>query len=151
MSKGNLSRRSFLTAGATGFAGLSLADLLQAEAASGIGSSQKAVINIHLDGGPSQLDLIDLKPQAPAEIRGEFRPIATRLPGFQICELMPKVASIADRFAFIRSLVGSAGAHSTTTCSADPSVKLLLRHTPRRGSHCRTGSALSCGRRGENP
>src|SRR5262249_38296897 len=110
-------RRAF-RAGALGFAGLTLADLLRAEAASGIRSSTKAIINIHLDGGPPQMDTIDLKPNAPAEIRGEFKPIATKLPGFQICELMPKVASIADKFAFIRSLVGSAGAPHPFLCPA---------------------------------
>src|SRR5436190_19167357 len=100
-----LNRREFLTAGAVGFAGLTLADLLRAEASAGIKSSTKAIINIHLDGGPPQMDTIDPKPNAPVEIRGEFRPIATRLPGVQVCELLPKVASIADKFAFIRSLV----------------------------------------------
>ena len=73
-------RRSFLTAGAIG-GGLSLVKLLRAEAAAGIGKSHKAVINIHLDGGPPQMDMIDPKPDAPAELRGEFRPISTRVPG----------------------------------------------------------------------
>jgi hypothetical protein len=113
-----ISRRRFLTAGAMGLGGLTLADLLRAEAASGIRSSSKAVINIHLDGGPPHMDMIDLKPEAPVEIRGEFRPIATRVPGIQIGELMPRVASIADKFAFIRSLVGSAGAHDAFQCQS---------------------------------
>src|SRR5688572_7870450 len=104
-----LNRREFLAAGALG--GLTLAGLLRAEAASGIRSSTKSVINIHLDGGPPHMDTIDLKPDAPVEVRGEFKPIRTRLPDFQVCELMPKLAGLADRFAFIRSLVGSAGAH----------------------------------------
>lgn len=111
-------RRSFLRAGAMGFAGLTLADLLRAEAAAGTGSSQKAVINIHLDGGPPQLDTIDLKPEAPVEIRGEFSPISTQIPGLQISELMPRVASIADRFAFIRTLTDSAGAHDAFQCQS---------------------------------
>jgi hypothetical protein len=110
-------RRDFL-AGALGFAGLTLADLLRAEAASGIRSSTKAIINIHLDGGPPQMDTIDLKPDAPVEIRGEFKPIATKLPGIQVCELMPKLAALADKFAFIRSLVGSAGAHDAFQCQS---------------------------------
>jgi len=82
------------------------------------GSSTKAVINIHLDGGPPQMDTIDPKPDAPPEIRGEFAPIATVLPGFQVTELMPKVAGLADRFAFIRSLVGSAGRHDAFQCQS---------------------------------
>ena len=107
-----ITRRTFLTAGALGFGGLTLANLLRAEAAAGIGSSNKAIINLHLDGGPPQMDMIDLKPLAPSEIRGEFLPISTKVPGFEISELLPKLASVADKFAFIRSLVGSAGAHN---------------------------------------
>ncbi|MEI7687717.1 MAG: DUF1501 domain-containing protein, partial [Planctomycetota bacterium] len=113
-----IDRRQFLTAGAMGAGGLALVDLLRAEAAAGIESSNKAVINIHLDGGPPHQDMIDLKPDAPVEIRGEFRPIATRITGLQIGELMPKVAGIADKFAFIRSLVGSAGAHDAFQCQS---------------------------------
>ena len=62
--------------------------------------------------------MIDLKPDAPAEVRGEFKPIATKVPGLRIGELMPKVAGIADKFAFIRSLVGSAGAHDAFQCQS---------------------------------
>lgn len=113
-----ITRRGCLIAGSFGFAGLALADLLRAEAAAGSGTSMKAVINVHLDGGPPQMDLFDLKPQAPVEIRGEFSPIATRIPGFQVCELMPKLASMADKFVFIRSLVGSAGAHNAFQCQS---------------------------------
>lgn len=120
-----LTRRHFLTAGALGLGGLTLADLLRAEAASGIRSSNKSVINIHLDGGPPQMDTIDLKPDAPIEIRGEFKPIATKVVGFQISEMMPKVATIADKFAFIRSLVGSAGAHDAFQCQSGFAAKDL--------------------------
>jgi hypothetical protein len=120
-----ISRRQFLAAGAMGLGGLTLADLLRAEAAAGIRSSSKAIINIHLDGGPPHLDMIDLKPDAPAEVRGEFKPIATKVPGLQVGELMPKLAGIADRFAFVRSLVGSAGAHDAFQCqSGFPSADL---------------------------
>jgi hypothetical protein len=120
-----VSRRSFLIAGAAGIGGLTLANLLRAEHAAGIGSSNKAVINVHLDGGPPQMDTIDLKPEAPVEIRGEFSPIATTLPGVQISELMPKVASIADRFVFLRSLVGSAGRHDAFQCQSGFSLQDL--------------------------
>ncbi len=113
-----ISRRQFLTAGALGLGGLTLADLLRAEAAAGKGTTSKSIINIHLDGGPPHLDMIDPKPDAPAEIRGEFKPIATKVPGLRISELMPKVASIADKIAFIRSLVGSAGAHDAFQCQS---------------------------------
>jgi hypothetical protein len=113
-----LTRRHFLTAGALGLGGLTLADVLRAEAAAGKGTTGKSIINIHLDGGPPHLDTIDPKPDAPAEVRGEFRPIATTVPGLRLSELMPKVASLADRFAFLRSLVGSAGAHDAFQCQS---------------------------------
>ena len=109
-------RRHALVAGAIGLG--TLADLLRADAKGGVKSSVKSIINIHLDGGPPQHDTIDPKPDAPAEIRGEFRPIATKIPGFHISELMPKIAGIADKFAFIRSLVGSAGAHDAFQCQS---------------------------------
>src|SRR5204863_7750091 len=67
----------------------------------------------------------DLKPDAPVEVRGEFKPIATKVPGLQVCELLPKLASIADRFAFIRSLVGSAGAHDAFQCQSGFAAKDL--------------------------
>src|SRR5437764_6302700 len=111
-------RRDVLIAGATGLAGLTLADVLRAEAAAGVRSSVKSIINVHLDGGPPQHDTIDPKPDAPEEVRGEFRPIATRVPGLRVSELMPKVAGIADRLAFVRSLVGSAGAHDAFQCQS---------------------------------
>ena len=99
--------------------GLSLAQLLgiEAEAATGRpGKSHKAVINIYLPGGPSHLDMFDLKPEAPAEIRGEFRPISTNVPGIQICELFPRLAKMADKFAIVRSLADSDGAHDCYQC-----------------------------------
>ena len=111
------SRRAFLQAG-IGVGALSLADLLRAEAQSGIGASQKAVINIHLDGGPPHQDMIDLKPEAPVEIRGEFQPIATNVSGISISELLPRLATIADKLVFVRSLVGSAGAHDAFQCQS---------------------------------
>ena len=70
-----------------------------------------------LPGGPTHLDTFDLKPDAPAEIRGEFRPIATNVPGIDICELMPRLARMADKLAIIRSLVGFRDDHNTHWCS----------------------------------
>jgi hypothetical protein len=119
------SRREFLTAGAIAVGGWTLADLLRAEAAAGIKASEKAVLIIHLDGGPPQMDMIDLKPDAPVEIRGEFKPIATKVAGLQLCELMPKVAGIADKFAFIRTLTDSAGAHDAFQCQSGYPAKDL--------------------------
>jgi hypothetical protein len=105
------SRREFLKIGALGIGGLTLADLLRAEAAAGISSSEKGLINIHLPGGPSHQDMFDLKPEAPTEFRGEFNPIATNVPGLDICEHLPQLAVMADKFAVVRSLVGSNSGH----------------------------------------
>ncbi|MBY0456551.1 MAG: DUF1501 domain-containing protein, partial [Gemmataceae bacterium] len=100
-----LNRRDFLTAGGTLFGGcLALPTLLAAEAKSGIKTSHKSVINIYLPGGPPHLDMWDLKPDAPAEVRGEFNPIQTSVTGVQICELFPKIAQMMDKFVVIRSL-----------------------------------------------
>jgi hypothetical protein len=111
-----LSRRSFLQVGGLALGGLSLPQLLRAEAQSGIRPSQKSIIMIFLSGGPPHQDMVDLKPDAPAEIRGEFKPIATSVPGIQICELLPGMAKMMDRLAIIRSVVGSEGAHSAYQC-----------------------------------
>lgn len=113
-----VTRRSFLSAGAMGIAGVTLADVLRGESGEGPNSSTKSIINVHLDGGPPQMDTIDLKPNAPSEIRGEFLPINTSVTGIQISEMLPKLASIAERFTFIRSLVGSAGRHDGFQCQS---------------------------------
>jgi hypothetical protein len=107
-----LSRRNFLQVGALGIGGLTLADLLRLEAAAGIKSSNKALINIHLGGGPSHQDMFDLKPEAPREFRGEFNPIKTNVDGLEICEHFPNLARMADKFAVLRSLVGMIDDHS---------------------------------------
>ncbi len=88
-----VTRRNFLKIGGLAMGGASLPELLRAEAVSGRRSSHKAVIMIFLSGGPPHQDLIDLKPEAPVEIRGEFSPIATNVPGIEICELLPRMAS----------------------------------------------------------
>jgi hypothetical protein len=111
-----VSRRNFLKIGALGVAGLSLPNLLRAEAAAGIQKSHKAVIMIFLPGGPSHQDMLDLKPDAPSEIRGEFKPIKTNVTGMEICELMPLLAKRADKFAVIRSMVGCSGDHDAFQC-----------------------------------
>jgi hypothetical protein len=101
-----LSRRDFLRIGALGLGGLTLADLLRLRAQGNVRSesTHKAVIMVYLPGGPSHIDMYDLKPDAPAEYRGEFRPIRTNVPGIDICELMPQQAKIADKFAILRGL-----------------------------------------------
>src|SRR6185295_9138597 len=110
-----LPRRNFLKIGALGLGGLGLSDLLRADAKDGRKNASKALINVHLSGGPSHQDMWDLKPEAPFEVRGEFRPIPTNVPGMDICELFPKLAKMADKFAIIRGLVGSVDEHSYST------------------------------------
>ena len=110
-----ISRRAFMQIGGLGFGGLTLPQLLQAESKSG-GSSQKSVIMVLLPGGPSHLDMFDLKPDAPANIRGEFQPIRTNVPGIEICELMPRLARMADKLVPIRSLVGAPDDHNVHWC-----------------------------------
>lgn len=109
-------RRSFLQIGGLAMGGLSLPQLLAAEAQAGESSSHKAVIMIFLAGGPPHQDMLDLKPSAPVEVRGEFEPIETSVPGIQISELMPRVAGMMDRFAIIRSLTGAEGRHDAFEC-----------------------------------
>ena len=101
-------RREFLSVGAAGIGGLTLAGLLRAdERPDGIaGWQKKSIINVYLGGGPSHLDTFDLKPDAPQEFRGEFRPIETNVAGIQICELLPELARRMDQLAIIRSLTG---------------------------------------------
>lgn len=111
-----LSRRNFLTIGGMAMGGVALPQVLKAEASSGSGSSHKAIINIYLPGGPSHLDLWDLKPEAPAEIRGDFRPISTNVPGIEICELFPRMAQMMDKFIPIRSISDADGRHDGYQC-----------------------------------
>jgi hypothetical protein len=100
-----LSRRTLLRVGSLAMGSLSLGDYLRARAAAGIAAApDTAVIHVFMGGGPSHIDLYDLKPDAPAEIRGEFRPIATALGGVQIGELMPHLARSMNRVALVRSV-----------------------------------------------
>jgi Protein of unknown function (DUF1501) len=97
-------RRDFLRIGALGAGGLALPDLLRLQAKAAQPCKVRSVIMVCLIGGPSHIDLYDMKPDAPAEIRGEFRPIRTNVPGFDICEHMPLHATMADKLALIRSV-----------------------------------------------
>ncbi|NBU42065.1 MAG: DUF1501 domain-containing protein, partial [Planctomycetia bacterium] len=114
-----IARRQFLTigglAGLGGVGGLSMPELLRAESAGGT-LQRKSVIMIFLPGGPPHQDMFDLKPDAPSEVRGEFRPIATNVPGIQMCELLPRLARITDKLAIVRSIVGATGDHYSFQC-----------------------------------
>ena len=110
-----VARRDFLKIGGMALGGLALPQLLRLEAAQG-SKSHKAIINVFLPGGPPHIDMWDLKPDAPSEIRGEYNPIKTVVPGMDICELFPKLAAMADKFALIRSLSDSDGDHTAYQC-----------------------------------
>jgi Protein of unknown function (DUF1501) len=111
-------RRSFLKIGAFAFgaAQFSLADVLRAEQSLGK-TSHKAVINVFLGGGPPHQDMWEIKTEAPSDIRGQFKPIATSVTGIQIGECFPKIAAMADRFTFIRSVVGARDRHEAVQCT----------------------------------
>jgi len=111
-----LSRREFLQAGGLAMGGLTLPQLLRAEGQAGIQNSHKSVIMIFLSGGPPHQDMFDLKMKAPAEIRGEFSPIPTNVPGIEICEHMPRLAAMMDKLAIIRSVVGAEERHAAFQC-----------------------------------
>src|SRR6478672_10976935 len=105
------SRRGFLQIGGLGLGGLCLPQLLRAEARAGVPSSPKSVILIYLVGGPPHQDMFDLKPDAPAEVAGPWKPTATNVTGIQICEAFPRIARMMDKFTVIRSLVGNQADH----------------------------------------
>jgi uncharacterized protein (DUF1501 family) len=103
-----MDRRSFMRAGMLGAMGLTMSDLLRLEAraalAGKLAKRPTSVIILYMRGGPSQLETFDMKPDAPAEFRGEFAPISTSVPGLQVCELLPMTARVMHKFSVIRSL-----------------------------------------------
>lgn len=116
-SRGSFSRRTILEAAGAGLLGLSVPRLLAAEdarreASTGATGRARSVIFLYLFGGPSQLETFDLKPDAPDAIRGPFRPIASRTPGLQICEHLPRLAQVSDRYCVVRTMSHSYNDHS---------------------------------------
>jgi hypothetical protein len=129
-------RRHLLKVGGLGLLGMSLPSLLHAgEQGRGPAARAGAVVFLHQFGGPSQVDTVDLKPDAPAEIRGEFQPIATRAPGIQVCERLPRLAEVADKFCLVRSMHHGMKNHNSATYysltgHAPPLDDIRLRDTP---------------------
>ncbi len=117
-----VSRRNFLRIGGLALGGLTLPSILRAEA-EGARRSHKAIIMIYLPGGPPHQDMFDLKMEAPSEIRGEFRPIRTNVPGIEICEHFPRLATMMDRVAVIRSMVGAIPQHDAFQCLTGHSLQ----------------------------
>jgi hypothetical protein len=132
-----ITRRNFLKIGAFG-AGLTLADMLRLRAAGITGaaakSSTKSAIMIHLGGGPSHMDMYDLKPAAPVEYRGEFKPIQTNVAGVQICEHFPLQARMWDKFAVIRSLIAGNEHSDSFTSSGYSEQENTTAHHPALGA-----------------
>src|SRR4051812_42736387 len=123
---GPISRRSFLRLGLLGLGGLSLPEILARRAGGGEAADDTSVILFWMWGGPSQLETYDLKPDAPSEYRGPFRPIPTTVPGLDLCELFPLQAKLGDKLSLIRSL------HHTMSAHNDGSIELLTGKTPTR-------------------
>ena len=106
-------RRDFLRVGSVAASGLTLANYLKLTHGGEVrqGAPAKAAIFIDLPGGPSHLDSFDPKPQAPSETRGTFQPIATNVPGIQVCEHLPKLAQCADKYTILRGVSHTLAAH----------------------------------------
>lgn len=123
---GPISRRSFLQAGALGVGGLGMSQLLQMQAQAGLadGNKDTACIFVWLPGGPPHMDMYDMKPEASSDYRGEFRPIATNVPGMEVCELFPLHAKVADKYSIVRSICHTfadhGGGHKRFMTGRDP-------------------------------
>jgi hypothetical protein len=125
-----------LRVGALGLGGLTLADLLRLRAQAGTSVARpKSVIMIWLRGGPSHIDSYDMKPNAPAEIRGEFQPIPTSVPGIDVCELLPRHAEMMDKLAIIRGI--------KSNDLGDHTPHYILTGSPDRGKRPVFGSVVS--------
>lgn len=138
-------RREWLQFGACGALGLSLPRWLQAEDVSQTAAARSCVLFL-LHGGPSQLDTWDLKPAAPAEIRGEFQPIATSVPGVQIVEHLPRLAAMAQRFTIVRSMTHASFFHNTATSlvmTGNAPLSDVLAFTPTENDFPHVGAQLA--------
>ena len=124
LHRGRWSRRTLLRAGAIGFGGWMLPQLSAAKSSAAPRRRAKRCIFIFLNGGPSQLDTFDMKPIAPSEIRGPYRPIATSVPGLAICEKLPRLAPLMHKVAVVRSMTHNLSAHNSSAAYA------LSGHSP---------------------
>src|SRR5947199_5190016 len=125
-------RRDWLQLGSLGWLGLTFGDAPGEQTTSRKPAARACVIFL-LHGGPSQLDIWDLKPAAPAEVRGAFRPIATSVPGMQITEHLPRLARMAGRFTVVRSMTHAALSHNAATywvTTGQPPPRDVIAFTP---------------------
>src|SRR5262249_45115108 len=143
-------RRDFLHAGVLGMMGFALTDWMAMKAQGAVPQDNDLnVIQLFLVGGPSQLDTWDMKPEAPAEIRGPYKPIKTNVPGIEICEIFPRMAKHADKYSLIRSLYHTATAVHDTGHQMMQTGRLFTGGV----EHPHVGCALAYlkGQRGEVP
>ncbi|HTM53347.1 MAG TPA: DUF1501 domain-containing protein [Pirellulales bacterium] len=138
-NRGTLNRRDLLQVGSLSVVGLMLPDVLRLQATAAGNQTgrarDKSVIMIWMRGGPSHIDSFDMKPDAPAEIRGEFRPIQTKVPGIEICEYMPLVAGIMDHLAIVRGI--------RSNDLGDHTPHYILTGSPNRGTRPAFGAIVS--------
>lgn len=131
-----VSRRDVLRVGALALGGLTLADVLRNRVTAGTATGRgKSVIMIWMRGGPSHIDSFDMKPHAPAEVRGEFSPIATNVPGIDVCEYLPRHAQMMDRLAIVRGI--------KSVDIGDHTPHYILTGFPDRGKRPVLGSIVS--------
>jgi hypothetical protein len=145
-SGGGIDRREWLRLGGLGVLGLSLPQLLHAEAAAKRPVGAKSCVLFLLHGGPSQLDIWDMKPTAPVEVRGEFKPIATNVTGIRIVEHLPRLARLADRFTIVRSMTHAALFHNSATylvTTGQPPLRDLIQFTPSENDFPHLGAQLA--------
>lgn len=138
------SRRDFLCAGGLGLFGVGLGDYYRLRAAQPADAGPahrnfgkaKSCILLYLYGSPSQLEVCDMKPDAPVEIKGEFRPIRSSLPGCDVCELLPHMARVMDRCTVVRSLTHPYPIHGTAyALTGVPQIDIPMELNPRDGRH----------------
>jgi len=132
----SISRRRWLQIGAVGLTGLHSGRSTRAASARGP-APVRACILVFYQGGPSHLDTWDMKPDAPAEVRGQFRPIATAVPGLMACEHLPYLARVADRLSIIRSV------HHRLTNHLPAAFATLIGHDPLRGDQLFVGQGIN--------
>jgi hypothetical protein len=152
-SEKRLSRRSWLQVGGLGWLGLSLPSLLRGESTTEVKSVAKSCVLFLLHGGPSQLDIWDMKPLAPAEVRGEFKPIATRVPGIRITEHLPRLASLSHLFTIVRSMTHTAVNHNTATywvTTGHPPQRDLIAFSPSENDFPNLGAQIALRKAGAN-
>jgi hypothetical protein len=150
-SRHGLGRRAWLRLGGLGLLGLSLPRLLRADATPAAPAAARSCVLFLLHGGPSQLDTWDPKPDAPAEVRGEFRPIATTVPGLRVCEHLPRLARLAHRFTVVRSMTHASLFHNSATylvTTGQPPPRELIAFTPTENDFPHLGAQVGLRRPG---